>query len=132
MSDQEHKNNIDSDKRKGDKNTPNPYRKKVKRQKVKKTRMTRAEYTRRYYEKHREKILENQRKRYGYKARENLTEEEKQRRIRESKRAYSIRQARIQKEIRNKPEDELTPEEMKILESMRRAQRKYYDAKRKK
>ena len=131
MSDREHNIIIDSDKRKGDKNTPNPYRKKVKRQRVKKTRMTRAEYTRRYYEKHREKILEKQRKRYGYKARENLTEEEKKRRIKESKRAYSIRQAQIQKEIRNKPEEELTPEEMKILESMRRAQRKYYNTKHK-
>ena len=129
-------NRINADKRKGDKSLPNPHRKQIKNKAPIKRRMTRAEYTKRYYEKHKETILEKQKERHKntYVPKQEgwvkpVDDEERKARIRESKNNDSKKQYEKNKLLRMKNEDELTDSERILLQKIRERGRRYYHRK---
>ena len=124
-------NRQNADKRKGNaKNSPNKYRKvapnidEIKRQRKK---LYRRKYKKIYYQMHKEELKQKQRDMYGFNPREVLTDEERQRRVRESKKAYWKRIEENDKEIRKKPYHELTSEERNRLQYIADKQRRTYE-----
>ena len=128
-------NRINADKRKGDKSLPNPHRKQIKNKAPIKRRMTRAEYTKRYYEKHKETILEKQKKRHKdtfVPKREGWTKpsaDEREERIISSIKKSNLKKIERERYLRDKNPLDLTESEADELERIKERHRRYYQKK---
>lgn len=132
-------NRQNADKRKGNaKNSPNKYRKVAPdmnaiQERIRKQSRNRS--VRLYYENNKELLLQKNRDRYGFNPREELTDEERQRRIRASKAAYlkklaqrnKERNKERDKELAKKPICQLTQKEFKRLKYLHKHKNYNYD-----